>query len=236
MPLLHGAGPLRRGSGDRLLMPDRLEFAHGIIEEVFPKYGLGRYFIKQGKVFWRDVAFHRAVPLDAQLRVENERDVGRAVFVDLKSGVVRVRRLQRTFTVRLRKQTVEWIRRRLEEDAKLKLAFLGIEKRKDRKELTYGKLYIALVFAREAQPIMSKAIVAVYVNRLDHGMVIGVVKDRKIVKRYRMREVGNRHMQCLTRGLNDARNNIPIHWAKRRYWELLEKTKQPAFPRRPPHF
>ncbi|WP_342364416.1 hypothetical protein [Pyrobaculum islandicum] len=44
----------------------------------------------KAKVFWRDVVFHRAVPLDAQLRAKDEKDVSRAVFVDLKSGVVRV--------------------------------------------------------------------------------------------------------------------------------------------------
>ncbi|ABL88915.1 hypothetical protein Pisl_1765 [Pyrobaculum islandicum DSM 4184] len=174
---------------DRHLTPDKRELAHRIIEEVFPKYGLRKYFANQAKVFWRDVVFHRAVPLNAQLRVEDERDVGRAVFVDLKSGVLKVRRLQNTFTVRLKRQTVEWIRKRIKEGAKLKLAFLSIEKRRG-KEPTYGRLYIALVFAREVAPVEPKAIVAVDVNRLDHGIMVGLIVDGKLRQTLRLPDEG----------------------------------------------
>ncbi|ABL88113.1 hypothetical protein Pisl_0937 [Pyrobaculum islandicum DSM 4184] len=48
---------------DALLMPDKRELAHRIIDETFPKCGLGKYFIKQGKMFWRDMAFFRAASL-----------------------------------------------------------------------------------------------------------------------------------------------------------------------------
>ncbi|ACB39526.1 zinc ribbon domain-containing protein [Pyrobaculum neutrophilum] len=174
---------------DRLLTPDRRELAVKIIEEVFPKYDLKKYFVNQGKVFWRDVVFHRAVPLDAQLRIENERDVGRAVFVDLRSEVLKVRRLNETFVVRLRRNDIAWIRERLEEGAKLKLAFLGVERRRGR-EPTYGKLYIALVFARETAPVEPKAVVAVDVNRLDHGIMVGLLVDGKIVRRMRLLDEG----------------------------------------------
>ncbi|ABL88347.1 transposase, IS605 OrfB [Pyrobaculum islandicum DSM 4184] len=165
---------------DRLLTPDRRELARRIIEEVFPKYGLKRYIAEWAKFFWRDVVFHRAVPLNAQLRVGNERDMSMAVFVDLKSCIVRVRKLGiPPFAIELKKGNVAWIRERLEEGAKLKLAFLGVERRKG-KELTYGKLYIALVFAREVASVESKAIVAVDVNRLDHGVMMGLLVDGKL--------------------------------------------------------
>lgn len=87
---------------------------------MFARYGLGKSLANYAKFLWRDVVFHRAVPLDAQLRVENERDVGNAVSVDLKSGVVKVRRLQETLIIHLKRQSAEWIRRRVEEGAKLK--------------------------------------------------------------------------------------------------------------------
>ncbi|ABL87822.1 transposase, IS605 OrfB [Pyrobaculum islandicum DSM 4184] len=171
---------------DRLLTPDRRELAVKIIDEVFPKYGLKRYFIDQAKFFWRDTAFWRAIPLNAQLRVENERDTSKAVFVDLESGVVRVRKLGiPPFAVKLKKGNVAWIRERLEEGARLKLAFLGVERRRG-KEPTYGKLYVALVFAREATPVEPRALVVVDVNRLDHGVVVGLLVDGKIVKRKRL--------------------------------------------------
>ncbi|ABL88344.1 hypothetical protein Pisl_1176 [Pyrobaculum islandicum DSM 4184] len=172
---------------DRLLTPDRRELAHRIIEEVFPKYGLGRYFVKQARVFWRDIAFYRAVPLNAQLRVENERDVGRAVFVDLKSGVVRVRKLGiPPFVIKLKKGDISWIRKRLKEDAKLKLAFLNIEKRKGKKEPTYGKLYVVLIFAREVTPVEPRAVVVVDVNRLDNGVTAGLLVDGKLRQTLRL--------------------------------------------------
>ncbi|ABL88685.1 transposase, IS605 OrfB family [Pyrobaculum islandicum DSM 4184] len=171
---------------DRLLTPDRQELAVKIIDEVFPKYSLKKYFVDKARVFWRDVAFHRAVPLDAQLRVESEKDVSRAVFVDLKSGVVRVRKTGiPPFAVKLKKSNVTWIKKRLEEGARLKLAFVGIDVRRG-KDPTYGGLYIALVFAREVTPVEPRAIVVVDVNRLDHGVVVGLVVDGKIVRRMRL--------------------------------------------------
>ncbi|ABL88259.1 hypothetical protein Pisl_1087 [Pyrobaculum islandicum DSM 4184] len=50
---------------DCLLTPDRREFAHKIIEDVFSKYGLKRHFAEWAKFLWCDVVFHRAVPLNA---------------------------------------------------------------------------------------------------------------------------------------------------------------------------
>ncbi|WP_053240560.1 zinc ribbon domain-containing protein [Pyrobaculum islandicum] len=171
---------------DRLLTPEKRELACKIIEETFPRYGLGRALVRYSKFLWRDVAFYRAIPLDVQLRAENERDVSTAVFVDLKSGVVRVRKLGiPPFAVELKKSDISWIRRRLEEGARLKLAFLGVEKRNGEKP-TYGRLYVALVFAREVTPVEPRGIVVVDVNRLDHGIMVGVVKDGKIVKRKRL--------------------------------------------------
>ncbi|WP_053240251.1 zinc ribbon domain-containing protein [Pyrobaculum islandicum] len=172
---------------DRLLTPDRRELAVKIIDVAFPKYGLGRYFVKQAKMFWRETAFWRAVPLDAQLRIENERDAGRAVFVGLKSGVLRVRKTGiPPFAVELKKGNVAWIRERLQEGARLKLAFLGIERLKGKKEPTYGKLYIALVFARKVQQVEPKAVVAVDVNRLDHGVMMGLLVDGKLRQTLRL--------------------------------------------------
>ncbi|ABL88258.1 hypothetical protein Pisl_1086 [Pyrobaculum islandicum DSM 4184] len=110
--------------------------------------------------------------------MENERDMSRAVFVNLKSGVVRVRKLGiPPFVLKLKKGSISWIRERLQEGAKLKLTFLGIEKRDGEKDPTYGGLYIALVSAREVKPTEPKALVVVDVNRLDHYIKVGLVAD-----------------------------------------------------------
>ncbi|CCC82724.1 zinc ribbon domain-containing protein [Thermoproteus tenax] len=172
----------------RLLTPDRRELAHKIIEEVFPKYNLKKYFIDQAKVFWHDIVFFKMVPLKAQLRVENERDFGAPIFIDLRSEILKVRRLK-TFVVRLGRNNVTWIKKRLEEGARLKLAFLGIERRRG-KEPTYGKLYVALVFAREVTPVEPRTLVAVDVNRLDNGAVIGIIRDGKLRRTLRLPEDG----------------------------------------------
>ncbi|ABL88572.1 transposase, IS605 OrfB [Pyrobaculum islandicum DSM 4184] len=221
---------------DRLLTPDRRELAVKIIDEVFPKYGLGRYFVKQVKMFWRDVAFYRAIPLDAQLRVENEKDMGTAIFVNLRDGVLRVRRLQKTFVVSLRRSDISWIRERLQEGARLKLAYLGIEKRKGKKEPTYGKLYVALVFARETAPVEPKAIVAVDVNRLDHGVTVGLLVDGKLRQTLRLidedavRELRRLHEEISRLDERAARETDPArkrrledrarHLASRRYRKI----------------
>ncbi|WP_053240425.1 zinc ribbon domain-containing protein [Pyrobaculum islandicum] len=219
---------------DRHLTPDRRELAHRIIEETFPKYGLRKYFANQAKVFWRDVVFHRAVPLNAQLRVEDERDVGRAVFVDLKSGVLRVRKLGiPPFVVKLKKGSISWIRERLQEGAELKLAFLGVDVRRG-KDPTYGGLYVALVFAREVTQIEPRALVVVDVNRLDHYIKVGLVVDGRVVellkfpKRGRVQKLERIHVHIrqLSRALakvdedRDPRRALDL---QRQLWKLKTK-------------
>ncbi|ABL87976.1 hypothetical protein Pisl_0800 [Pyrobaculum islandicum DSM 4184] len=56
------------------------------------------------------------------------------------------------FVVKLKKGDISWIRKRLEEGARLKLAFLGVGRRKGKKKPTYDKLYVAPVFTREVAP------------------------------------------------------------------------------------
>ncbi|WP_053240549.1 zinc ribbon domain-containing protein [Pyrobaculum islandicum] len=219
---------------DRLLTLDKRELARQIIEEVFPKYGLGRYFIDQGKVFWRDVVFHRSIPLNVQLRVEDERDTSKAVFVDLKSGIVRVRKTGiPPFAIRLEKGNVTWIRERLQEGAKLKLAFLDINVRRG-KDPTYGGLYIALVFAREVTPVEPKALVVIDVNRLDHYVKVGLVVDGRVVEllkfprkeRIRKLEKIHIHIRQLSRALarvdedRDQRRALDL---QRQLWKLETK-------------
>ncbi|ABL88871.1 transposase, IS605 OrfB [Pyrobaculum islandicum DSM 4184] len=220
---------------DRLLTPDRRELAHRIIEETFPKYGLKKYFSEWAKFFWRDVAFYRAIPLDVQLRVENERDVSTAVFVDLKSDVVRVRKLGiPPFAVKLKKSDISWIRRRLEEGAKLKLALLGVEKRDGEKDPTYGGLYVALVFAREVTQIEPKALVVVDVNRLDHYIKVGLVADGRVLElwkfpkkeRIRKLEKIHAHISQLSRALariDEDRGPRRALDLQRQLWKLEKK-------------
>ncbi|ABL88988.1 transposase, IS605 OrfB [Pyrobaculum islandicum DSM 4184] len=219
---------------DRLLTPDRRELACKIIEETFPRYGLGRALVRYSKFLWRDVAFYRAIPLDVQLRAENERDVSTAVFVDLKSGVLRVRKTGiPPFAIRLEKGNVTWIRERLEEGAKLKLAFLGVDVRRG-KDPTYGGLYIALVFAREVTPVEPKALVVIDVNRLDHYVKVGLVVDGRVVEllkfpreeRIRKLEKIHAHIRQLSRILarvdedKDPRRALDL---QRQLWKLETK-------------
>ncbi|ABL87189.1 transposase, IS605 OrfB [Pyrobaculum islandicum DSM 4184] len=219
---------------DRHLTPDRRELAHRIIEEIFPKYGLGRALVRYAKFLWHDTVFQQAIPLSTQLRVENEKDMSRAVFVDLKSGVLRVRKLGiPPFAVELKKGSISWIRERLQEGAKLKLAYLGVDVRRG-KDPTYGGLYIALVFAREVAPVEPKALVVVDVNRLDHYVKVGLVADGRVVEllkfpkkeRIRKLEKIHAHISQLSRALarvdedRDPRRALDI---QRQLWKLETK-------------
>ncbi|MEM1598410.1 MAG: transposase [Pyrobaculum sp.] len=109
---------------------------------------------------------------DCQVRVNNERDYGRGVFVDLPTGELRLRRVipGRSIVVKLREHEVRYIRQRLEEGGKLAFAEAWVED---------GYLYVALVFRRDARPIEPKKLVVVDVNALHNGVVVALI-DGKI--------------------------------------------------------
>jgi len=121
---------------------------------------------------------------DAQLRLGNEKDVSRGVFVDVPKREVRVRRWSgkrsETIVLSLGDKAVEWIVARVREGGRLVLAaaWVGASRRS-----RTAKLYVALVFRREATPMQLKRLFVVDLNALHNGVAWAVVEGERILKR-----------------------------------------------------
>ena len=121
------------------------------------------------------------LPFNAQLRLSNERDISRGVFVDLPKGEVRIRKWGGdAIIIRLGKAEVKWILERVKEGGRLKLAIAWVGRAKRSNLATFN---VALVFAREVTPIEARRVLVVDLNALHNGVVWGVVEGERIVKR-----------------------------------------------------
>ncbi len=119
---------------------------------------------------------------DAQLRLNNERDISRGVFVDLPERQVKIRRWSgrrgNTITLPLSEGAVRWILERVREGGKLALAAVWVGR--SRKSHA-AKLHVALVFRREAAPIRPERLLVIDFNALHNGLAWAVVEGERIV-------------------------------------------------------
>ena len=114
--------------------------------------------------------------LDVGLRLNNERDRGQGIFIDLTKGILKLRWVirGRGITINLTPSEVRYIRERLSEGGKPKLARTWAED---------GFLYIAIDFEREVQPIQpSEYMLVIDVNSWRNGIVWGLVRGGELVK------------------------------------------------------
>ncbi|WP_252901093.1 transposase [Vulcanisaeta sp. JCM 14467] len=112
--------------------------------------------------------------LNVGLRLNNERDKGEGVFIDLTSNVLRLRWVikRRAITINLTPSEVRYIRERLGEDGRPKLARAWIDG---------DYLKIAIAFEREVQPIQpSEYMLVIDVNSWRNGIVWALIKDGSI--------------------------------------------------------
>jgi putative transposase len=117
--------------------------------------------------------------LDAQLRLSNERDQGRGIFVDAPRRELRVRKLGiGTLALPLSKSDIEWILKRIHEGARLVLAMVWVGG---------DKLYIALVFRRDITPIETKRLLAIDLNALHNGVAYAIVERNRVLERSALR-------------------------------------------------
>jgi putative transposase len=117
--------------------------------------------------------------LNAQLRLNNERDAGRGVLVDAPKRELRIRKLGiGTLALPLSEGDIEWILKRVSEGARLVLAMVWVEG---------GKLHVALVFRREVEPVEPKRILAVDLNALHNGIAYAVVERDRVLRRGALR-------------------------------------------------
>ena len=113
--------------------------------------------------------------LNVDLRISNERDKGQGVFIDLTSNVLRLRWVikRKAIIISLTKSEVRYIRERLGEDGKPKLARAWVDD---------GYLYIAITFEREVQPIQpSEYRLVIDVNSWRNGIVWALIKNGAVI-------------------------------------------------------
>jgi len=168
---------------------------------------------------------------DTQLRLNSERDIGMGVFVDLPKREVRIRKWSgkkgNTIILLLGDKTVEWILDRVREGGRLVLAMVWVGKSKRNHTI---KLYVALVFRREAAPIEAKRLLVIDVNAFHHGISWAVVEEGRILKKGVLRPDVSKilHLQKVAAKLdracaeNDERCGEAMA-VKSRIWRLLRR-------------
>jgi len=119
---------------------------------------------------------------DAQLRLNNERDVSRGVLADLPRREVRIRKWNNgnTVTLPLSDKAIEWMLARTREGGKLALAAVWVGRSRRNHAV---RLYVALVFKREAAPIKLERLLVIDFNALHHGISWAVVEGGRILKK-----------------------------------------------------
>jgi putative transposase len=121
---------------------------------------------------------------DAQLRLNNERDIGMGVFVNLPKREVRIRKWSgkkgNTVILPLGDKAVEWILGRVRENGKLVLVAIWIGRSRRSRAV---KLYVALAFRREVVPIRPERLLVVDFNALHHGLAWAVVEGERVLKK-----------------------------------------------------
>jgi putative transposase len=121
---------------------------------------------------------------NAQLRLNNEKDISRGVFVDLPERQIRIRKWSNqrgnTIVLPLNEKAVEWMLERVKEGGRLKLAAVWVGKSRRNHSV---KLYVALTFCREVAPIKFKRLLVVDFNALHNGLAWAVVEEKRIVEK-----------------------------------------------------
>ncbi|MCX8136147.1 RNA-guided endonuclease InsQ/TnpB family protein [Pyrobaculum aerophilum] len=170
------------------------------------------------------------VPLvfNAQLRINNEKDMSRGVFVDLPKGEVRIRKWGGgTIAVRLRDSEAKWIVERVKEGGRLVLALAWVGRVKRMNITTFN---LALVFARKVVQYQPKRLLAVDLNALHNGIVWAVVDGVRVLRKGVLRpdvgeigrlqrEVSRLDSLCSERG-EYCKQAMTL---KSRLWRLLRK-------------
>jgi putative transposase len=141
--------------------------------------------------------------LNAQLRLNNERDASRGALVDVPGREVRVRKLGiGTIVLPLPEGAVKYTLERAREGARLVMAMVWVDGR---------RLCVALVFRREVEPIEARRLLAVDFNALHNGITYAVVERDRVLRRGVLRphlrrpeklqrEIGRLDSLCARRG------------------------------------
>jgi putative transposase len=157
-------------SGGKVPMPEEnpLRYlAHKFVHAYSALEWLRGHTIKRG--------IRAPLVLDAQLRLNNERDVSMGVLVDAARRKLRIRKLGiGTIVLPLPEGAVKYTLERAREGARLVMAMVWIKG---------GRLCVALVFRREVEPVEPKRVLAVDLNALHNGIAYAVVERDRVLRR-----------------------------------------------------
>ncbi|MFZ8838204.1 MAG: zinc ribbon domain-containing protein [Pyrobaculum sp.] len=172
----------------------------------------------------------------AQLRLSNERDVSRGVFVDLTEKLIRIRRWSgrrgNTIVLPISEGAVRWILERVSEGGRLVLTAVWVGRSRRRRT---AKLYVALVFRREVAAMQPKRLLVVDLNALHNGLVWAVVEGERMLKKGVLRPDISKvlHLQKIASRLDKlcAKEDRACSEAvavKSRIWRLLKTWEEKA--------
>jgi len=168
---------------------------------------------------------------DIQLRLNDEKDIGRGVLVDLSKREVKIRRLG-IIVLRLNNKVIEWILNRIKEGGKLVMAAVWVGRNRRSHAV---KLYIALVFRREIAPMEAKRLLVIDVNALHNGLAWAVVEGERLVERGILRPNISKilHLQKVMAKLEsicakEDRSCDEAMAVKSRIWRLLRSWEDEA--------
>ncbi|ADY00261.1 transposase, IS605 OrfB [Vulcanisaeta moutnovskia 768-28] len=150
------------------------------------------------------------------VRLDNERDMGQGVFIDLTRNALRLRWVikRRAIVISLTESEAKYIRDRLSEGGKPKLARAWVDDE---------HLFIAITFERDAEQITpSNYRLVIDVNSWKNGIVYAIVKDstRNLERLYN-------HVTKLERKYGALRR-LGLHKTPygRRLWREIKATKR----------
>ncbi len=121
---------------------------------------------------------------DAQLRLNDEKDNSRGVFVNLPKKEVRIRkwsgRRRNTIVLPLSKNAARWIEERVREGGELVLAAAWVgNSRKNR----VAAFHTALVFRRDVAPVQPRRLLIVDFNALHNGISYAVIDEKRVLEK-----------------------------------------------------
>jgi len=145
-----------------------------------------RRFVYEFQYFQEELAFstppkrwlaHVHPLLNCQVRLDNEKDRSEGVFIDLPKGVVKIRGFvhRRAIEVPLTKSVAKYIRERVEEGVRAKLARVWVNS---------GRLYVAVTFEREVEVRQDvNTALAVDINSWRNGVSWAVIKGGRVMSK-----------------------------------------------------
>jgi len=179
--------------------------------------------------------FRLPLVFDAQLRLNNERDVSRGVLVDLPKREVRIRKWGgNTIALPLSEEDVKWIHERVREGARLVFAAAWVGRSRRNGAVA---LYVVLTFRRDVEQMTPKRLLVVDLNALHNGVVVATVEEgrglqRDVLRpdvdkiRHLQRQIARLDSLCAEREDGAVCNRAAS--TKSRLWRLLRQWEDEA--------